>query len=250
MKCSGTGPEYISTIDFPRTDMDMLFCFDGELKVIPKNCEQINVNGASFIGSFDQPYEVIFSSQFHFLHVHFKTNGIYPLTKIPLHILTNQDISLYELMGYSSAEVYEKMQTEEVDLEKIKILEEYLLAIYEQSNINFRLNHGIDLIQSQKGMISINDLNKKLNTNYKYLERWFKSNVGLSPKKFSSITRFKFILEEIEKLDQPNWMNITTNFGFHDQSHFIHSFQKYAGLTPEQYWTKVHMSNFYNERLK
>ena len=230
--------------------MDMLFCFDGSLKITPQDCEQIKIDGASFIGTFDLPYEIIFSSQFSFLHVHFKTNGIYPLTKVPLYMLINQDISLKELLGNPVSEVYEKMEAETSDDEKIEILEDYLFSIYQGSDINYRLNQGIDLIQNQKGIAPVKEVSKQLNTNYKSLERWFKSNVGLSPKKFSSITRFKFILEEIEQSQRPDWMNIATNYGFHDQSHFIHSFQKYAGLTPEQYLSKVRVSNFYNEHTK
>ena len=247
---SGLTDQIISTMDFPRTDMDMLFCFDGHLKITPQDADPLKINTASFIGSFDLPYQIILPSQFSLLHIRFKTNGIYPLTKVPLYQLINQEISLQELLGNPISEIHEKMEAEKSDDKKINILEDYLFSIYQNSRINYRLNYGIELIQKQKGITPVKELSNQLNTNYKSLERWFKSKVGLSPKTFSSITRFKFILEEIDHSKEPDWMNLATNYGFHDQSHFIHSFQKYAGLTPEQYWSNTQLSNFYNEQSK
>ncbi len=233
--------------DFPRTALDMVFCFDGNIRLKLKKDSVIDINSAYFIGNFDTPYTISFSSSLSIIHVRFKTQGIYPLTKIPLAKVLNQAVSVEDLINQSVADLYHRMGEKDSFIDRIKLLETFLIKKYSKSTINYRLNHGINLIQQKKGMVNIKELSHELNTNYKSLERWFKAKVGLSPKKFSSITRFKNILEDLESCVQPSWMTLVNQYGFYDQSHFIKKFEEYAGLSPEDYWEKSQVSNFYND---
>jgi len=227
--------------------MDFAFCFDGSLQVRLDGGAGFQLDGASFIGNFDTPYEITLTSQISILHVRFKAGGIYPLTKVPLANILNGELPIKDLINQGAYDVYQEMGEARTFESKVKILEAYLCKIYRSSDINYRLNQAINTIQQKKGILNIRDLSYELNTNYKSLERWFKAKVGLTPKKFSSITRFKNIVEDIDSKRVSSWMDLVVDYGFHDQSHFIKSFEEFSGLTPEVYLRKNQVSIFYNE---
>jgi len=65
------------------------------------------------------------------------------------------------------------------------------------------------------------------------LQRDFKKRIGLSPAEYLNVIR----IENAKQLfhTSATLADIALNSGFHDQSHFTHSFAKYVGITPGVY---------------
>lgn len=223
----------ITTIrDFPRTAKDMIFCFEGNLEFLVQGQSSFKVDGASFINNFDRPYNIAFHGGLSLMHIRFKPNGIYPLTKVPLFELLNGQLSLEDLTDKNISFLHEEMYEQTSDLKRISIFEKYLFKRYSTANLHYRLDNGLQIIQDKKGLLTVSELSETLNTNYKSIDRWFKKNVGLPPKKFMQITRFKNILEDLERQDKLDWMQIVSDYNFHDQAHFIKDFSRFAGVSP------------------
>ena len=221
--------------------MDFVFCFSGNLELKLVNGSHLKIENAQFIGNFEKAYQMKFSSGISILHVRFKPKGIYPITKIPLINGVNSNVPIEELLSKSALNLYQQMGEKSEPLLKINLLEKYLIKLYIDSTLNYRFNQGIDIIQSKKGMVNIRELSSELNLSYKSLERWFKSNIGLTPKKFCDITRFKNIIEEIDSRKCSDWMHYVTAYNFYDQSHFIRNFEEFSGLTPHRYLEQHHI---------
>lgn len=215
--------------------MDFVFCFEGNLELKLENGNHLKIDKAQFIGNFEKAYKMKFSSGISILHVRFKPKGIYPITKVPLVNGVNSNVPIEELLNNSALELYQQLGEEPSQLIKINLLEKYLFKLYNNSIINYRFNQGVDIIQDCKGIVNIKYLSKELNVSYKSLERWFKSNIGLTPKKFCDITRFKNIIEEIDSKKCPDWMQYVSTYNFYDQPHFIRNFEEYSGLSPHKY---------------
>jgi transcriptional regulator GlxA family with amidase domain len=66
------------------------------------------------------------------------------------------------------------------------------------------------------------------------LHRKMKQNIGLSPKTYLSVLRFKKVVDRIQS-GPLNWQDILFDCGYFDQAHFSKDFKKYAGLSPEKY---------------
>lgn len=221
--------------DYPKTAMDMVFCFSGDFEIARFNQSNIKISKASFIAHFDLPYHILLKKDIALLHVRFKPNGIYPLTKIPLRGLLNNQTAIEDLLNKKVLEVLENMAEHASYKQRIQVLENYLKAIYQKSQLHHRLDFGLKIIQEKRGVLSVKELSDQLNSNYKSLDRWFQQNIGLSPKRFMKITRFKNILAELEQQEKTDWMDLVTKYGFHDQSHFIREFQEFAGTTPANF---------------
>ncbi len=81
---------------------------------------------------------------------------------------------------------------------------------------------------------SIENYCKKTNTNYTTLNRNFSKIVGMTPKKFERLIKFrKSLCCLISSKD--NFTNIGVNSGYFDQAHFIREFKKYLNQTPSHY---------------
>jgi len=224
--------DVISMRDFPRTAKDMIFCFEGNLEISIQGQNTFKVSEAAFINNFDRPYDIFLRGNLALMHIRFKPNGIYPLTNIPLFELLNEQLPLEDLTDKNISFLHQEMNEQTSDLKRIVIFEKYLSERYAVANLHYRLDSGLQIIQDKKGLLTVAELSNTLNTNYKSIDRWFKKHVGLPPKKFMQITRFKNILEDLEHQNQPDWMQIVTDYKFHDQAHFIKDFSRFAGVSP------------------
>lgn len=221
--------------DYPRTALDIIFFYEGQLHIQLPESQTLHVAGASFISSFDRPYQAFFQKRLRALHVRFKSPGIYPLTRIPLGELLNNKLELEEL-NPELARIHQRLGATQGLKKQIDILEQELLNIYKNANLHHRLMHGLQIIEEHRGVMNVKQLAEQLNTNYKSLDRWFYNKVGLMPKRFMQITRFKNIIDQLKGQNEVDWMELTTDYGFHDQAHFIKEFQQFAHLSPGEFF--------------
>ena len=85
------------------------------------------------------------------------------------------------------------------------------------------------------GRLSVAGLSNQLGLSVRRLEQVFRADVGLSPKAYQRLQRFRSALSRIDSVPACGWAEIATESGYYDQSHLIHDFQHHAGLTPREY---------------
>ena len=91
------------------------------------------------------------------------------------------------------------------------------------------------IIRSYQYDISLQDLaEKKYFMNVSYLSRLFKANVGKTFSKYLIEYRLEKSRELLEKTIL-KVSEIAVHVGYNDVSHFIQSFRKVYGMTPEEY---------------
>jgi len=57
----------------------------------------------------------------------------------------------------------------------------------------------------------------------------------MRPKLFCRVQRFQRALDFVRKAPAPDWADIAAACGYFDQSHLIHDFQAFSGLSPTEY---------------
>ena len=68
----------------------------------------------------------------------------------------------------------------------------------------------------------------------RFIER-FKAQVGVSPKRYCRIRRFQQAVARAHRGRPVDWAQVALDCGYYDQSHFIHEFRAFSGLTPTAY---------------
>lgn len=67
------------------------------------------------------------------------------------------------------------------------------------------------------------------------LRRRFTAAVGIGPKRFARIARFRWLVEQLERPGRPPWADLAAAAGYHDQAHLIREFAELSGETPAAY---------------
>lgn len=118
---------------------------------------------------------------------------------------------------------------------KIQVLDHYfekaLQPLYRPPGL---VEHAIDLIHTSRSY-SIQEIASKLNRSERHVEAQFKQAVGLSPKTYSLIVRFKRMEQQIRDLKTIEWKALDFAHEFYDQNHFIKEFKRFTGHTPSNY---------------
>jgi AraC-like DNA-binding protein len=98
-----------------------------------------------------------------------------------------------------------------------------------------RVTHAISEINFSHGDIRVRDLATACNLSERQLERLFLERVGLTPKLYARIQRFRSVLNLLEDpLDQerPKLADVAALFGYADQSHLARDFRDFAHSFP------------------
>ncbi len=60
----------------------------------------------------------------------------------------------------------------------------------------------------------------------------FGEQVGLSPKAYCRLHRFKHVVRQINRGGEVNWAQLSIDGGYYDQAHMAHEFREFSGVSP------------------
>lgn len=194
---------------------------------------------ASFLyGQLDAYQDLYCKGETSLMIVVFHPHGLSQLLGVPSQELKDQRIKTEDLFGIKGAELYEKLSDSTAITSKITLAEEFFRKLIagrlhpDQSLILASLN----FITQNKGLMPVSKLVDFTGYHERKLERAFIANIGISPKKFSTIVKLHVFLKQLrDKSVQENFTAMGYEAGYYDQPHLIREFKKHTGLTPRQY---------------
>ncbi len=103
------------------------------------------------------------------------------------------------------------------------------------------VQQALTALDSSGGALRVEQLATGLGVSRQHLAAQFRQHVGLPPKLFARICRFRQATAAIKAArgTAPDWAQLALDCGYFDQSHLIHDFQEFAGSAPERF----HFSN-------
>jgi AraC-like DNA-binding protein len=96
------------------------------------------------------------------------------------------------------------------------------------------MSFAANLIRRQHGAVPLSVLAGQNSLGMRQFERNFKREIGVSPKSFARVARFQGAVDA--KLARParSWLDIAHTFGYFDQMHMIHDFEKFGRTIPSR----------------
>ena len=95
--------------------------------------------------------------------------------------------------------------------------------------------YAVDLIQKTKGLLSLAEVADKACLSPRHFERKFKAAVGVSPKTFSKVVKFKHAVSFLNEHKDESIFSIAIDCGYYDHTHMIKDFKNLSGNTPSFY---------------
>lgn len=106
------------------------------------------------------------------------------------------------------------------------IAERLALAQARDAEVPLALKAAEKLVSANVGSVAVD-----LGVSERHLRRVFREAVGMSPKEFTRLARFRHALR-IAREDSLSWAAIAAATGYYDQAHLIEEFRAIAGVTP------------------
>ncbi len=172
--------------------------------------------------------------------VKFRPGAFYPFVKFPISELTGSSISLQTAFGVDPKELETEILGAADEGQMVALAEAFLRQhLPEQDeNINF-INDIIDYIIADREINKVEDIAVRFNLNTRKLQRLFSQYVGVSPKWVIKRCRLHEAAEQLVESEASQRLEIVSDLGYFDQSHFIKDFRSTVGSTPAEYARNV-----------
>ncbi len=106
------------------------------------------------------------------------------------------------------------------------------------------MDHIYDNLHSR---ISVEDIAKSVNLSTAYLSRMFHKEVGVTISTYIAVKRVETAQNMLKYSDYSS-LDISNYLAFTTHSHFISTFKKYTGMTPNEFRRKYYRSNWGESR--
>lgn len=217
---------------FPNGFSGMFFNFGQPGQLILK--QTFTISPVSIYGQIDHHFTAIHHPGFYSLGVLFKPTSLSKLLRADMAEFTNQAFD-GSLIRKDLLELHQRLEASMDLAEKISVLNAYFIKAFTNIETNNTLADETLLNIQRQPRVSIRNLAQDLRVSERYLEMQFKKYVGLSPKTYSLILRFKQIEEQLNATANPRWRQMDFAQDYYDQNHFIKDFKRFTGHTPSDY---------------
>lgn len=218
-------------------------------RILPDGCVDIIFNFTSndgtgrllpyiphLVGTMTSYLDIAYSpGTVQMLGIRFHPAGITAFTRIPVYELTNKTTELVLTETLFEKSFYDRLPELSTMQERIAHIENYLIDRLQYLFIpEKRIGDAIEHISNGNGLTSIKQIAEQVCLSERQFERRFKTAVGISPKMFSRITKFKHTVNFIQAHQDDSLLSIAFDCGYFDHSHLIKDFREFGGTLPSQ----------------
>jgi AraC-like DNA-binding protein len=168
--------------------------------------------------------------------IRLKPEAIPYFFKIPISSIYNYYISLDQVIGNQANTLLQMLQDARSSQEMIKIAEAFFSNLIAQHTADDQLfAQVLNKIRAQTTSVSVLEISEELFVGERQLQRIFKQKLGMSPKAYQRISRFRKAYHTIKENPATPWVEVVYRNGYSDQAHFIRDFKEFTGMPPAKY---------------
>ena len=208
-----------------------------EYPVLPDGCVDIlfspsSAAGLQIVGTMTQARRFSISGKHREFGIRFRPGMAYPVLRLSGIETTDQSIPLSDICGSAGDRLSAQMQEAESPEECVGLLEAHL-GDPDQPGVVQRICAAI---VERRGQSRVDELAFDAAMSARQLRRLFLEQLGLSPKHFCRVIRFRDSVSRIAACGKGgDWAQVALDCGYYDQAHFINEFRELSGATPAQF---------------
>jgi AraC-like DNA-binding protein len=168
------------------------------------------------------------------LLVRFRVAGASAFFRGPMSELTDQLLPLEVLWGRPAHDALARARDAESAAEiTTGALQQMLQTAEARESASVpAIRRALRAVRRAEVLPRVAALAAEIGLSERQLRRGFDSVIGVSPKRFLRIVRFRRALRSARQSLQPDWAAIAEQHGYFDQAHLIADFREMTGLTP------------------
>jgi len=154
----------------------------------------------------------------------------------PLHELTGRVLDLDLILGSSLLELREQLALLPDPERRLRRLLEFAQRrLARGPAVHPCVSLAARIIDHSAGRCTIAWIVSETGVSQKHLVRKFAEQVGLSPKRFARLRKFRHAVQTLQSAGEPGLAGLAVDCGYFDQAHFNHDFRAFAGATPSEF---------------
>jgi AraC-like DNA-binding protein len=195
--------------------------------------EATAVTGAVVCGARQHPL-VIGTTIGATVGIHFKPGCARGFFDVPADAIAERAVSLEALWGAPARSLHDRLLATPTPRERIRVLEQLLLERARDSlEPCAALRASLDAFE-EPDLASVAEVNRRTGMSPKRLLALFREHIGLSPKAFWRVRRFRAALHDLGR-GALRGARLASEHGYFDQAHFLREFRALAGSNPREY---------------
>jgi AraC-like DNA-binding protein len=220
----------------PSGTMELVINLREDRVSVENEKNQKRLSGAVVSGTYSSIFVIDAMQHESMLGVHFKPAGAFPFLGVAANELTNAHIDLVDLWGSVARELRERVCLASTQEQRFEIVEEVLTyRLRSAPKRNAAVDISLDAFGPYGTSSNVQEVAKETGICQRRFRKVFAHEVGLTPKVFSRILRFQRARSLTDTIVKPDWADIALACGYFDQSHLIHDFHEFSGLSPTEY---------------
>ena len=196
--------------------------------------------GAALSGSYKDHFAIDTAEQRSIAGVAFRSGGAYPFFRPPADVVTGAHVALDNLWGRDGATLRERLLEARalgspargaeaiLDTLERELLARAVRPLDPDTALDFAVS-AFDRGATVQAVLS------RIGGSSRRFLRAFAERVGLTPKRFERVRRFRRVLDAIEIGRPVSWARVALACGYYDQAHLINDFREFSGITPTTY---------------
>ncbi|GIP34199.1 helix-turn-helix domain-containing protein [Paenibacillus sp. J2TS4] len=193
-------------------------------EVVPNPCVNMvfERNHSSIYGASRQKFSRLLQGMDQVFGVKFKPGGFYPFVKWPISRLTAGSIPVENVFNAESDQIGSSILSQDDPHKMVKLAESLIRQqLPDQDERIVLINEIIDRVQADRSITKVDQICETFQLNIRKLQRIFSQYVGVSPKWVIKLYRLQNAAEAMDQGQCINWLDLSIELGYYDQSHFI-----------------------------
>lgn len=204
------------------------------------NPAPVSDDGAALIAGVHTGYMVIDTVALDsLLGVHFRPAGALAiLGGTPLAHFRNAHVPLDAVWPCGEVvELRERASLAPTPRAKLRVLEAALLARFSARALPPPppVTYAVNRLSRAPHIETVASVAGQTGLSARRLSDLFQQHVGIPPKVFCRIKRFRLAVERMNAGREIRWADLAADCGFYDQSHFLREFRAFSGINPNDY---------------
>lgn len=222
------------TFGFPEATPELIIILEGHLEVYYKD-QYYFFEESGVFGCVDKPILLIPSNHIRMIKLTFHPVGVYSLFKITSltakELMSKPAFWTKDILG-NDIQLLEEQLFEQTNPDEIKrLIVDYLWPKLNRVATNHRDEAILKLATTQN--YSVDHLCEQWHCTPRTLQRWFAQHLGISPKYYLRLLRFKKILRDMTQEPSKDAISFVNDCGFYDQTHLIKEIKYFTDQTPK-----------------
>ena len=153
----------------------------------------------------------------------------------------DQAIQLDLIWGWPSADqLLDRLREARTAAVRLRIVEDALvdrMKTFREKHLPMHpiMNYALHAFGNAPHIRTVADVSREIGWSRRWLSHAFAEQVGITPKRYCRLVRFQHLVRELASQRSVDWASIALDGGFCDQTHLVHEFRAFSGLSPETF---------------